>query len=592
VAKPRLVFAATPVGVFRSTDGGSHWVSPGSALTVPLASSVAVSPGFAHDRTLFACGADGLYRSSDFGDTWQRVLVGDGMLSVAVSIVEPDRGPLVIVGTEADGVLRSEDGGRTWTGANAGLLDLTAISVAVSPCFASDRTAFAGTASGMYRTRNGARSWRSVETGLEDAAVQCLLVSPAFADDHLVLAGTENNGLLRSVDGGSSWDSPPTLNSGSVTALASGNGAFAAATERGVVFSHDGGQTWHATEHAPGEAILSLTFDNADLLVGFHRRGVCRSIDGGVTWHASQHGLSAMLDTELVLSAEFECDRTVFIGGPEEGVRVSNDGGITWEDRNAGLADVTVNSLAATAGGVWAATGHGVYVSHDCARTWRRSTTSVGSARIVAAGSSTVAAAFDGGHLVVSEDEGTTWRDLRLPVEESRIVALAVARGGAVLLTSITSAELTLWCWESRRGWSRLLVEPSTGAVRVALSASSSQPVEHGVLVGLGRRVLRPMRHAQEVRRGERRPIWLSAQPGPDVAHVTSLAVSPVDRTVFAATNAGVFVSRDAGETFATWSDGLTNPRIVSLAISPSFGQDQLVYALGLGGTVWRRVSS
>src|SRR5262249_39397258 len=53
VAKPRLVFAATPVGVFRSTDGGSHWVSTGGALTVPLASAVALSPGFAHDRTLF-----------------------------------------------------------------------------------------------------------------------------------------------------------------------------------------------------------------------------------------------------------------------------------------------------------------------------------------------------------------------------------------------------------------------------------------------------------------------------------------------------------------------------------------------------------
>src|SRR5262249_48720208 len=204
-------------------------------------------------------------------------------------------------------------------------------------------------------------------------------------------------------------------------------------------------------------------------------------------------------DAGLVLWAEFERARGVFMGGRGEGVRVSNDGGITWEDRNAGLADDTVNSLVATASGVWAATGHGVYVSHDCARTWRRSTTSAGSARIVAAGSSMMAAAFDDGHLVVSEDEGTTWRDLRLPVQESRIVALAVARGGAILLASITSVELTLWCWESRRGWSRLLVEPSTGAVRLALSASSSQPVEHGVLIGLGRRVLRPMRNAQEV---------------------------------------------------------------------------------------------
>src|SRR5437879_7611300 len=156
-----------------------------------------------------------------------------------------------MVGTEADGILRSEDAGRTWSGANAGLMDLTAICLALSPCFAVGGTAFAGTASGLYSTRNGARSWRSVETGLDDAAVQCLLVSPAFADDHLVLAGTEADGLLRSVDGGSTWDSPPTLNSGGVTALACTNGTLAAATDRGVLLSHDGGQTWYSPESGP-----------------------------------------------------------------------------------------------------------------------------------------------------------------------------------------------------------------------------------------------------------------------------------------------------------------------------------------------------
>src|SRR5438034_815718 len=341
----QLVFAATPVGVYRSSDGGSHWVLPTSVSTVPLASAVAVSPGFERDHTLFACGIDGLYRSSDFGTTWQRALIGNGMLSVVTSIVEADGGPVVIVGTEADGILRSEDAGRTWSGANAGLMDLTAICLAVSPCFAVDGTAFAGTASGLYATRNGARSWRSVETGLDDAAVQCLLVSSAFADDHLVLAGTEADGLLRSVDGGSSWDSPPTLNSGGVTALACANRAYAAATERGIVLSRDGGESWHAAESGPREPILSLAFDGGGLLVGLYRRGVVRSLDDGVTWHSAQQGLSARLDTELVLSAESERDSTVFIGGPEEGVRVSTDGGINWEDRNTGLADAGVKRL-------------------------------------------------------------------------------------------------------------------------------------------------------------------------------------------------------------------------------------------------------
>jgi len=45
----------------------------------------------------------------------------------------------------------------------------------------------------------------------------------------------------------------------------------------------------------------------------------------------------------------------------------------------------------------------------------------------------------------------------------------------------------------------------------------------------------------------------------------------------------------DAGETFEPWSEGLDPLRLVALAVSPAYAQDRLVYALGLGGTVWRR---
>jgi hypothetical protein len=208
---------------------------------------------------------------------------------------------------------------------------------------------------------------------------------------------------------------------------------------------------------------------------------------------------------------------------------------------------------------------------------------------MVSAAPGRLVAALDGGRLMVSGDEGRGWRDLALPVDGSEIVALRVAPDGTILLVGTNGMELTLWCWKNLRGWSRLLVEPSTGVARVALAVVPAEPVELGVVVGLGRRVLRPVRHAYEVRGRERRPVWRSAELGRGVASITALAASPVERAVFAATNAGVFVSLDAGETFAEWSDGLTNQRIVAIAVSPNYGQDRLVFALGLGGTVWRR---
>jgi hypothetical protein len=179
-----------------------------------------------------------------------------------------------------------------------------------------------------------------------------------------------------------------------------------------------------------------------------------------------------------------------------------------------------------------------------------------------------------------------------LPVEVADIAALAITPKRTLLVATTTGVELTLWGWEDRYGWSRLLVEPSGSAVRVALAVTPTHALDQGVVVGLGRRVLRPLRHAQEVRQRERRPIWRAVDLVPDVVSVTSLAVSPVDRAVFAATNAGVFVSRDGGASFTEWKDGLANPRTVALAISPNFAADRQIYALGLGGTIWGRTDT
>jgi hypothetical protein len=58
---------------------------------------------------------------------------------------------------------------------------------------------------------------------------------------------------------------------------------------------------------------------------------------------------------------------------------------------------------------------------------------------------------------------------------------------------------------------------------------------------------------------------------------------------VFAATSDGVYVSRDAGERFQAWSaDG--GPRAtIAVAVSPDYARDRLVYALEMGGAIWRR---
>src|SRR4051812_43271436 len=72
------VFAATPVGVFRSDDVGRSWRplhgSGGGVLTVAGTEVVAASPRFAEDGTLFAGALHGVYRWREDTGAWEHLL--------------------------------------------------------------------------------------------------------------------------------------------------------------------------------------------------------------------------------------------------------------------------------------------------------------------------------------------------------------------------------------------------------------------------------------------------------------------------------------------------------------------------------------
>jgi hypothetical protein len=111
------------------------------------------------------------------------------------------------------------------------------------------------------------------------------------------------------------------------------------------------------------------------------------------------------------------------------------------------------------------------------------------------------------------------------------------------------------------------------------------------VLVGHVGRVAWPTRGAREVRGGERRPLWQEAQIGNPGSAVTAIALSPHarrDRAVLAAAEHGVSLSRDGGATFVGWAHGLDVPLVTALALTATDGGLE-AYALGLGGTLWRR---
>ena len=590
-----VVLAATWAGVHRSTDGGATWQPAASGPSVPFAEAVvALARGDAQrdagsvlGSTCLAAAADGLYRSTDAGLSWQRILTGGRCLSLAAC------GDVVLAGTESDGVLRSEDGGRTWSGANTGLRDTAVLSLALSPIFDADGLGFAGTASGLYRTRSGGRAWREVDLGLPgEPAVECVAVGVGPDDARLVLVGTAGHGLLGSPDGGSHWARVAGLAVDSVSAVATHpSGHIAVATELGVAVSDDHGQSWHLTGGNLGP-VLSLAWSlTGALLAGLLRDGVARSTDGGVHWSLEAPGLAASVILGLVVVPRPSGEVRLLSIGLQRGLEASDDGGRTWTQQATGLDDeATLVGLAAGAdGSVCLATSSGVVRSADAGHTWQRipaaglPITAIAAARARA----WVVAGSASGAVLRSDDYGQTWRALEaLPGREAgEITAIEVAGDGTALVATRTRrGRAAVWRLARSAGrWERILDEPTDSTPRLAVMGDGG---EDELLVGLGRRLLQPVRHAYERRDGERRPVWRATTLDPPDALITNLVAPPGgSRTVLVGTSAGVYVSRDGGATLTTWSDGLQPRAIVALAV----GRDQRVYGASLGGARWRR---
>ncbi len=124
-----LVYAGGDGGFFRSTDGGDSWerVGPPGLRGVYDIKVDPSNPG----RVYVACygRGRGLYRSPDGGESWERLWASDTARGVAIDPVNPDI--LYVTSSLNDccgagpqgssGVLRSVDGGQSWQEVNEGL---------------------------------------------------------------------------------------------------------------------------------------------------------------------------------------------------------------------------------------------------------------------------------------------------------------------------------------------------------------------------------------------------------------------------------------------------------------------------------------
>jgi photosystem II stability/assembly factor-like uncharacterized protein len=207
---------------------------------------------------LYAATGDGIARLEEAGGEWtsEVSLEGSGAQCVVVDPRDPDT---VYAGLREGGVRRTSDGGRSWV--DCELPEPGVFSIAVS---AADGAVYAGTEpSRLFRSDDHGESWRELETILElpsqptwsfpprpwTSHVRWIAPSPHDAD--LLLVGIELGGLMRSTDGGATWQDHRPGAQRDVHSLAwhpRVEGWAYEAGGGGAAFSEDRGETWREAD--------------------------------------------------------------------------------------------------------------------------------------------------------------------------------------------------------------------------------------------------------------------------------------------------------------------------------------------------------
>lgn len=199
------LYAATAKGLFVSTDGAASWRLPANAI--PGSGILAIAAHPSQTGTLFASNQNppSFFRSTDFGQTWTQLSLASGNPpTVSAILVAPGS---TIVAATYSGLFLSNDGGNNWI-AGAGLSVAGALAIAITP--ANPSILYLANSSGLLRSSDGGQTF-SVVLSVNFAQFGPIGVDPRNPDNvyaaATVYAGNvqETNFLYRSTDGGKNW---------------------------------------------------------------------------------------------------------------------------------------------------------------------------------------------------------------------------------------------------------------------------------------------------------------------------------------------------------------------------------------------------
>ncbi|MBI3400382.1 MAG: hypothetical protein HY048_03085 [Acidobacteria bacterium] len=316
-------------GVWKTTDFGQTWTPIFDDQPTQSIGAVAVAPS---DPNIIYVGSgeglqrpdlsvgDGLYKSTDAGRTWQHLGLGDARQIGAVLVDPKDPARLFVAAlghpygaNDERGVYRSTDGGRTfqrvlYKDENTGAIDLAfdpsnaqtvyAVLWAARQAPWEYGNAYTGPTSGLFKSTDGGTTWAPLTRGLPTYAGGLSRIGIGLAPNNpnriYAWVTAKTSGLYRSDDAGASWTQMNTENrvwgrgedfANVRVDPADADIVYAANTS--TYKSTDGGRTFTAFKGAPGGDdyhTIWINPANPQIMLIASDQGATITVNGGQTW--------------------------------------------------------------------------------------------------------------------------------------------------------------------------------------------------------------------------------------------------------------------------------------------------------------------
>jgi len=316
-------------GVWKTTDYGRVWTPifdeqpTGSVGDVAVAPSnpnvIYVGSGEGVQRPDLSAG-DGIYKSTDAGKTWRHLGLRDGQ-QIGSVIVDPRDENKIFAGVLGHpygpnaerGVYRSTNGGETFervlykdenTGAAQVAFDPSNPQIVYAALWAGrqgpwENASWNGPLSGLFKSVDGGTTWRQIGKGFPSAAEGLGRIGFTIApsDPRRMYATVDAptlGGVYRSDDAGETWRR--TNDEVRVWGRASDfaevkvdprNPDVVYSANTSTYRSNDGGTTWTAIKGAPGGDDyhrIWINPDNPDIMIIAADQGATITVNGGQTW--------------------------------------------------------------------------------------------------------------------------------------------------------------------------------------------------------------------------------------------------------------------------------------------------------------------